>query len=273
MKRFAMSVTFPTLFLVASSFSSFAQSQSSTQAPIRDPHAIALASRSLAAMGAPSASPQTNSRATGLLTMQFDTPVTANVVFESKGLTESRGEMQQPNGTSIRVLQGGQAAIKNADGSIRRLNQVNTFCEHVGYIPAFSLLAEVPNAAAQVELITSAGTNGSPDDVIAVSLGQSSDPGQVVIQQKLSRRLFYINSASGLVDKIEYTYYSDAPNPGIPMSVQEIFSDYRNVAGIAVPFHRTTYLDGRLESDLQLNTVSFNVGIPDSDFVVPGSLQ
>jgi hypothetical protein len=260
--------------LIASlSQSASAQTATSSQTPIRDPQAIALASRSLAAMGAPSASLQTNSRATGLLTMQFDTPVTASVVLESKGLTVSRAEMQQPNGTSVRVLQGGQAAIKNADGSIRRLNQVNTFCEHVGYIPAFSLLAEVPNPTAQVEFITSAGTNGSPDDIIAVSLGQSSDPGQVVIQQSLSRRLFYINSASGLVDKIEYTYYSDAPNPGIPMSVQEIFSDYRNVAGIAVPFHRATYLDGRLESDLQLSIVSFNVGIPDSDFVVPGSLQ
>ncbi len=266
-------VAFSAVLIASLSQSASAQTATSSQTPIRDPQAIALASRSLAAMGAPSASPQTNSRATGLLTMQFDTPVTANVVLESKGLTESRGEMQQPNGTSVRVLQGGQAAIKNADGSIRRLNQVNTFCEHVGYIPVFSLLAEAPNPTAQVELITSAGTNGSPDDIIAVSLGQSSDPGQVLIQQKLSRRLFYINSASGLVDKIEYTYYSDAPNPGIPMSVQEIFSDYRNVAGIAVPFHRTTYLDGRLESDLQLSTVSFNVGIPDSDFVVPGSLQ
>lgn len=57
------------------------------------------------------------------------------------------------------------------------------------------------------------------------------------------------------------------------MDVQQVFSDYRRVGSIAVPFHQTTLLDGRIESDLQLSAIQFNVGVPESDFVVPGAAQ
>jgi hypothetical protein len=237
----------------------------------QDPAAVAVATNSLAAMGAGALSPtQADSRATGVLTMHFDTPVTMNIVLESKGLTQTRAVLQQPAGTSIRVVNGGIGAIQNPDGSIRKLTQVNLFAERVGHIPVLSLLAEVQNPWASVETLSSAATNTAPDLIIAVSVGPSSDSGQAKIQRSLSRTLFYINQSTGLVDKVAYTSYSESPNPGIALSVQEVFSDYRTVAGVAVPFHKTTYLDGRLESDLQLNSVSFNVGLPSSDFVVPG---
>src|ERR1700722_4222655 len=131
------------ILLAALSQSAFAQTATSSQAPVRDPQAIALATKSLSAMGANVASAQLDSRATGVLTMQFDTPMTANVVLESKGLMESRAQFQQPNGTSVRVVSGGRGANQNADGSVRQLNQVNTLWEHVNTVPIFSLLAEV----------------------------------------------------------------------------------------------------------------------------------
>jgi hypothetical protein len=240
----------------------------------QDPTAVAIATRSLNAMGSAGVSTsQTDSRASGVLTMHFDTPVTMNLTLESKGLTRTRAEVQQPTGTSIRIVNGGRGAIQNPDGSIRNLTQVNLFGEHVSYIPIFSLLVEVQNPAARVELISMATANGTPDNVIAVGLAFSSDPQQAQIQQGLSRTLYYINSTTGLVDKTEYTYYSEAPRAGTPMQVQEAFSDYRSVGGVAVPFHRSTFVDGRPESDLQLNSASFNVGLQDSDFVVPGGAQ
>jgi hypothetical protein len=200
--------------------------------------------------------------------MYFQAPVTMNVVWESKGLTETRSELQRANGTSVRVLQGGQAAIRNPDGSIRQLNQVNTLYEHVNHIPIFSLLAEVQNPSVEVTVVSQASSNGTADDVISLSLASSSDATQAQIQRQLSRTLFYINQATGLLDKMEYTYYSEG-SASTAMDVQQVFSDYRSVSGAAVPFHQTTFVDGRLESDLQLNALSFNVGISDADFVVP----
>lgn len=255
------------LLLSALSWTAFAQQAH------QDPAAVAVATNSLAAMGARALSTtQADSRATGVLTMNFDTPVTMNVVLESKGLTQTRAVLQQPAGTSIRVVNGGIGAIQNPDRSIRKLTQVTLFAERIGHIPVLSLLAEAQNPAASVEMVSSAATNTAPDIIIAVSVGPSPDSTQARVQRSLSRTIFYINQGTGLVDKVEYTSYSESPNPGIALSVQEVFSDYRTVAGVAVPFHRTTYLDGRLESDLQLNSVSFNVGLPSSDFVVPGGL-
>jgi hypothetical protein len=262
------------LALLASlSQSTHAQTATSSQPPVRDPQAIALASQSLAAMGAASVSSQTDSRATGVMTMYFGTPVQIAVTLESKGLTRVRSVSQQPTGTSVWVLNAGQSAIQQPDGSVRQLSQANTFYEHVGHIPALSMLAEVQNPIASVELVASAAASNSTDSVVAISMGQSDDPFQVQIQRTLSRTLFYINSASGIVDKIEHDYYSEAPNPGIRMHIVETFSDYRNVGGIAVPFHRATFVDGNPESDLQLSSIGFNVGVPASDFVVPAVAQ
>jgi hypothetical protein len=251
-----------------------AQAQTTTATPLSDPQAMALAVQSLSAMGsAPEALPLADSRANGVLTMYFGSPVQLKITLESKGLTQTRIEVQQAIGTSVQVMNGGQAAIQNPDGSIHQLVQVNLFAERVGHIPALSMLAEIHNPIALVEMISTSAANNSPDDVIAVRLGQSSDPIQLMIQQRLSRTLFYINHASGFVDKVDYGYYSESPNPGRRMEIQDVFSDYRNIGGVAVPFHRTTYCDGRLESDLQLSSVNFNVGVPATDFVVPGGAQ
>jgi hypothetical protein len=250
------------------------QAQTSSQPAVSDPQAMTLAAQSLSAMGSSAgASALADSRATGVLTMYFGSPVQMNITLESKGLTRTRIVVQQATGTSVQVMNGGQSAIQNPDGSIHQLVQVNLFAERVGHIPALSLLAEIHNPIALVEMISTSSANNTPDDVIAVSLGQSSDPVQLMIQQRLSRTLFYINHASGFVDKVDYGYYSESPNSGRRMEIQDVFSDYRNIGGVAVPFHRTTYCDGRLESDLQLSSVNFNVGIPATDFIVPGGAQ
>jgi hypothetical protein len=236
--------------------------------------AVAIATRALSAMGStPGAASPTDSRASGVLTMYFQPPLQMNIMLESKGLTQTRAQVQLPTGTSIRIVNGGHGAIQNADGSVRQLVQVNLFAERVGHIPAFSLLAEIQNPAAMVELIDSSVTNSTPDDVIAVSLGQSPDPEQINIQRRISRTIFYVDHASGLVDKIQYIRFTELPHPGIPARIEQSFSDYRNVGGISVPFHNATTCDGRLESDLQLNSVSFNVGVPDADFTLPGGAQ
>ncbi|MGH9713865.1 MAG: hypothetical protein ACRD5M_11265 [Candidatus Acidiferrales bacterium] len=238
-----------------------------------DPTAITIATRSLTAMGAAAPTTLVDSRAVGVLTMYFDSPVQMPITLESEGLTRTRVALQQPTGTSIRVLNSGQAAFQNPDGTVRQLTEVNLFAERVGHIPAMSLLTEIQNPAALVEFVSSAQANGTPDNVIAVSLGQSTIPGQADIQKSISRTLFYINQASGLVDRVQYTRFSEAPHPGIPIQVEQSFSDYRNVGGNLVPFHNTTRCDGIIESDLQLNSISFNVGVPASDFTLPASQQ
>jgi hypothetical protein len=49
--------------------------------------------------------------------------------------------------------------------------------------------------------------------------------------------------------------------------IEMYFSNYQNVNGIAVPFKRSLYVDGKLATDLTLTSIAFNTGLVDSDFV------
>jgi hypothetical protein len=196
-----------------------------------------------------------------------DRPGSGAKSLESKGSQETRATIQQSNGTSIRIVNGGKGVLQKTNGSLLSVNPLNTQAEYVRYVPALSLLSQIQNPSANVALVSSASTNGTADDIISVSLSPSNDPAQASIQSQTTWTQFSINHASGLVDEIEYNYYPE--DGSAKMDVQELFSDYRNVGGFLVPYHRTTYRDGNLESDLQLQTVAFNVGLPDSDFALP----
>jgi hypothetical protein len=256
------------LFVLLVAFVSPAVGQ---QTATKDPSAMAIAQASLAAMTSGGSAVAQDSQALGTLTMYFDQPVSMPVTLESKGFTEVRVTVQQANGPGVRILNGTQAVVQKPDGSLIQVNLMNTQAEYVRHIPALSLLSQIQGPATNVTLLSSSATNGTSDDVIAISYVPSSDPGQAQLQSQTTLTRFYVNHASSLVDEIEYSYYPE--DGSAPMDVQELFSDYRSVGGFMVPFHRTTYRDGNLESDLQLQSIAFNVGVPDSDFTLPGGQQ
>jgi hypothetical protein len=82
------------------------------------------------------------------------------------------------------------------------------------------------------------------------------------------KREFEVDPQTGLVSKLRFTSYSEDDDV-TRTEVEIVYSDYRRVNGIAVPFHQQTYLDGRLRTELQLSDVQFNVAIPDSEFLLP----
>ena len=87
----------------------------------------------------------------------------------------------------------------------------------------------------------------------------------------MTRTTFYVDQTSGLVSKLEYTNYAENDSDA-QQKVEIVFSDYRNINGAWVPFRQTSYTDGKLESELVLSSVSFNVGVPDSEFDLPAEV-
>jgi hypothetical protein len=51
-------------------------------------------------------------------------------------------ELQRPSGTTVRILNHGEAVMQRPDGTVHHLLMNNTYGERVSHIPAFSLLAE-----------------------------------------------------------------------------------------------------------------------------------
>jgi zinc protease len=71
----------------------------------------------------------------------------------------------------------------------------------------------------------------------------------------------FINRENGLIDRASY---EDAEGP-----VQELFSDYRSVDGIHIPFHTVVRRAGRISIERDIKTIRFNVPLTPGLFVKP----
>ena len=200
-----------------------------------------------------------DSRATGSLTLASNPSSALPIVLESQGTHKARTAVQRANGTSLRIMNGGAAGLQRSDGSARTLLSKNSIGERITYIPALSLLSEFQNANVEVTL-------GSAPNTFTLSC--VPDSAKADFYRTATKTTYAVDSASGLIISMEITNFAEEdPASGVPEKT--VFSDYRLVSGVMVPFHQTSYMNGKLQFDLTLTSVGFNVGVPDSDFVLP----
>jgi hypothetical protein len=83
--------------------------------------------------------------------------------------------------------------------------------------------------------------------------------------QSLSSALYDLDPASHLPTALHFlTHPDDNLLTNIPIDV--LFSDYRVVSGVQVPFRIQRFLNGTLQLDITISSVSINPGLTDSDF-------
>ncbi|HEV8525689.1 MAG TPA: hypothetical protein VGQ71_14435 [Terriglobales bacterium] len=261
---------FTTLFLVISQ-AAFGQKPQA----IKDPQALAIAQQALAAMDRVQGRiTYQDSVGEGTLVLNGPQPVSIPVTLRTKGTRQVRVELQGAPGSTVRVLNSGRAVVQSPDGSRRKLILNNTLAERVTHIPAFSILAESDDPSVNVEYggaFAISVTAGVVPSVNAEKLSfsaVSSDAADFGSFREITRNSVYVDKVTGMALKIEHTNYSEN-NPSFKTKVETYFSDYRDVQGILVPFRQTTYYDGKLESDLWLKSVTFNVGLSDTEFALP----
>jgi hypothetical protein len=236
----------------------------------QDPQAVAVAQAAFTAMGgAQGIAGYQDSVASGTVTKSVGgNPVSYPITMKSKGLRETRTELQLPKGINVRIVNQGQGVIVRPDGSVKALDPNNTFYEHVGHVPLLSALAEFQNENVNLLYQGTAQVQGQSEYVIEINFVPNLDPIQGRIFASMNRTLFFVNQTTHLVDKIQ-----DAPfNEGDSKHTytEEVYlSDYRLVAGVLVPFRLTLFVDAQLDTDVEFGSVKFNVGLPDSDFALP----
>jgi hypothetical protein len=180
-----------------------------------------------------------------------------------------RTELQRPDGTHLRIVNNGIGALQNPNGKVRPEFSNNTVAERVEHIPALSILSEWQSPYIEVRFLRSDTVNDAPVQVIAVSFIPTSDPQWVSFYRSTTQTLFYIDQSTNLISKIEYQNFAQNDS-NVSEKVEVFFSDYRPVSGVLVPFAQSAYADGRLQSKLTLTSVTFNAGLADSEFTVPG---
>jgi hypothetical protein len=259
-------------------YTAFMRAQTAEKKPfeiIKDPTAVAIAETAVNAMGGQQAIlGYQDSLATGTLTIYHgESPTSFPIILKSKGTHETRVEMQMPNGMNIRIMKEGRAAIQKPDGTVRKLALNNLVGERVGHIPLLSLLAEYQSSKVSLAFRGSAQVNGQTTKIIALSFVPHADSTQGSFFSSITQTLFYIDNTTGLVDKIQYENYEQGNSQQHHRTIEEYFTGYQNVGGIVVPFRQTSFDNGKPEDDLVLKSVTFNVGLADSDFTVPQGEQ
>ena len=235
----------------------------------KDAGAVALIQNALTAMNPTQAGlTYVDSVATGTLTTFFngqgvDTPVT----LKSKGTMESRIETQTAKGTNVGIFNNGQAASLRPDGSVRKVNSISTLVERVDYIPLFSLLSEWQNPNVMIENVGTSAVANQPANVVALSLAFGGTTKAQQMGFAATRTMFSLDQQTNMVSKVEYQLWPESGSTSDKLEI--VLSDYRFVNGIYVPFQQTSYQNGKLESQLTLSSVVFNVGLLDQEFALP----
>jgi hypothetical protein len=268
MRRTAFLIAFTSILFTVSALDAGTTNQQFTV--VKDPQAVAVIQTAITAMGGAQALLNyQDSVANGTLTKSVGSnPVSFPIVLMSKGRQETRVELQRANGMSVRIVNQGQGAIQRADGTVVHLSMNNTLAERVNHVPLLSILADYQDGKIALAYRGSAQVNGQTTDVVAISFVPTNDPVQGPLFSKMTETLFYVDQTTSLIDKIQYRNNDEGSSNGSQL-VELYLSNYQAVNGIVLPLHQITYADGSLDSDLILNNVTFNVGLSDSQFVLP----
>ncbi len=252
----AVSLILLCLVIAASTHAAAASKYRVTQ----DPQAVAVAQAAFTAMG--------GAQAVAGYQDSLASPVSYPITMKSKGLRETRVELQMPKGANVRIVNQGQGAILRPDGSVKSLFSNNTFAEHVNHVPALSILAEYANGNVNLLYQGVQQVQGQSEDVIEVDFVPNLDPVQAPHFASMSRTLFFVNQSTKLVDKIQSTpFYEGAAKDTF---TEEVYlADYRSVNGLLVPFRQTVFINGNLDSDITFTSVNLNVGLSDAEFALP----
>ena len=157
-----------------------------------------------------------------------------------------RQEMQLPFGPVVIFAAGDSGWMKGPQGEMPLAGAALKQAQGALFRVRESLLLSDRDAERTVNFVESSELEGKAVDVIEVSADES-----------LSVKL-WIDSASGDVLK---TAYAGAAMSGAPAEVEEIFSDYREVDGIRVPFQTKILQNGKDFAELTVSEASYNSGL------------
>ncbi len=251
-------------FVLILSSSPQLSSQQPGNSPTRDPQAITIASWSVATMGAPGTVSSGGVVATGTVTIPGLGSGPLPIVLKSMSPRTLRSEIQMPKGLNALVVNEGRGAIKRPDGSVKSLQLYNTMALRAEFLPSFSLLAEFGNAQISIKKLDDAVVQGQPASVVELNLEDDSGQLQQFVHAA-TRQRYFISKTTGLVLSLEYDNFAENDSND-KVKTQVLYSDYRSISGLWVPFHQETYSDGQLSSTLILASFAFDSTVSTADF-------
>lgn len=242
-------------------------SQQTSTSPTRDPQAISIASWSVATMGAPTRVSSGGVVATGTVTIPGLGSGPLPIILKSMSPRTLRSEIHMPKGLNALIVNDGRGAIKRPNGSVKWLQLYSTMALRAEFLPSFSLLSEYGDAQVSIRKLADAVVQGQPANVVELNLENYSGQLQQFVKAA-TRQRYFISKATGLVLALEYDNFAENDS-NAKVATQVLYSDYRSISGLWVPFHQETYSDGQLSSTLILVSFALGSTVSAGDFALP----
>ncbi len=249
------------LFLIFTAIPTALLAQQSAQPIQRDPQAVALLQRAVAAM-API--PPTDSAASGTITIVAGGETqTGTVRILTRGTDQFAEFMQTDKGSRSWVVSG-----------LGAREQQGTSTKNLSVEGALSGLAPF------YPLPLLAGALANPDSAFAL-IGQEPLDGTLAYHVRLWNTLasnaefqnlaafsvkdLWLDAVSGLPRKLA-CQRRDGGGSAARIALEVSYSDYRNIGGVLYSFHIEKSLNGTPWATITIQSVAFNTGLSDADF-------
>jgi hypothetical protein len=234
-----------------------------TQAPQRDPQAVALLQQ---AIGAMATTAPNDSTANGSVTVvEGSTTQTGTIQILTLGTTQTSETLDLPNGQRSIIYSNLDALeATGAQSSNPPLQQIVT--DQCADFPLPLLQSFLSNSDEAIIYVGAETLNGQAGQHIQVWNTFNSQPIlQNLALAPFSTRDIWFSSSSGLPVKISYARRAGGGSvPKIPVEV--FYSNYTNVNGILYPFQINKSLTGTPWTTITISGVSFNTGLTASQF-------
>jgi len=181
----------------------------------------------------------------------------------------ARIDLSLPSGLSSEIsnlFAAPSGVWSSADGVSHPIALHNLLSEPAWFFPAFGIARRLSGMGFVTTVVGTETHNGQTVQHISVSQATSAQVGlSGPALQHLTQIEFYLDPVSLLPVALGFNTHPDN-NELLDIPAEVDFSDYRAVNGAQVPFHVQKSLNGSLNLDFQVETVTFNTGLSASTF-------
>jgi hypothetical protein len=158
-------------------------------------------------------------------------------------------------------------AWSGPDGTLHAIAYHNFLSEPVWFAPVAAVATALSNANYVSTYVGHETRNDGAVEHITVNQQLPGAVGDTSFFQKLSQLDLYLDSATLLPLAMDFCVHPDT-NAAQNIPIEVLFSDYRVVNGMQMPFHVERFANNTLVYDLQIQNVSINSGLSASQFEV-----
>ncbi len=232
-----------------------------------DSKAISLANSSVAAMtdGASVADATLNATVTRIEGSDYET---GTGTFYVKGTDESRVDLDLDGGMNSEVRTTSQNSPagqwKKGDRAVKPYAQHNCWTDAAWFFPALSSLSLTGSPNSVFSYIGHEQRNGLSLEHVREFQRIAGDSKTGVLS-RLSTMDFYLDPTSFLPLIVDFKLHPDN-DLTTNLQAEVLFSDYKVVSGVNIPFHVQRVVNGTVDLDVVITNATINTGLSTAVF-------